>query len=507
MALRDLTNSLSSLAIICVLTITLVLYYIILAVLSPLKSLPGPFFARFTRLWYLKNVWDGEFDQINIALHKKHGPIVRIAPNEYSIGDAEAIKIIYGHGAGFIKAPWYFASGNADPYTKDLFTDRNPKTHAQNRKKVAALYSMTNLTSMEPQVHECVGVLREKFSELATSKSPQSFDLQHWFQCFAFDTIGLITLNKRFGFLDNGKDKWGLLAALHAYLEYVSHVGVFSELHPILYRIVQKFSTSSGSSRLREFTNEQIMQRLAQLDVEKQDSGDFLTKLLSMHKQNPVEFSMSAVFGTCLTNIGAGSDTTSVSLAGIFYHLIKVPQAMSKLTEEIDQAYLTGKFSSPPTFAETQELPYLQACIKEGLRMHPATGLPLARVVPEQGATIAGQFFPGGTIVGVNSWVAHSNTTVFGNDAGIFRPERWLESPGRSSYMGRYFMSFGSGSRTCIGKNISLMEISLAIPDLIKNFTFAMANPDQPLKTENRWFVKQKNLHCRIWLREDKKEH
>ena len=41
-------------------------------------------------------------------------------------------------------------------------------------------------------------------------------------------------------------------------------------------------------------------------------------------------------------------------------------------------------------------MPYLQACIKEGLRMHPATGLPLARVVPAGGATIAGTFFPEG---------------------------------------------------------------------------------------------------------------
>lgn len=73
--------------------------------------------------------------------------------------------------------------------------------------------------------------------------------------------------------------------------------------------------------------------------------------------------------------------------------------------------------------------------------MYPATGLPLARVVPEQGATIAGQFFPRGTILGVNAWVAHNNTFVFGSDASVFRPERWLESRERSAYMGRYFMS------------------------------------------------------------------
>ena len=53
-----------------------------------------------------------------------------------------------------------------------------------------------------------------------------------------------------------------------------------------------------------------------------------------------------------------------------------------------------GQLSSPVTFQEAQKLPFLQACIKEGLRIHPVTGLPLARVVPDGGATIAGQFFP-----------------------------------------------------------------------------------------------------------------
>lgn len=73
------------------------------ALATPLRDLPGPFTARFTRLWYLKNVWRGDFEKVNIRLHQRYGPIVRIAPNEYSIDDAEAIKIIYGHGTSFTK--------------------------------------------------------------------------------------------------------------------------------------------------------------------------------------------------------------------------------------------------------------------------------------------------------------------------------------------------------------------------------------------------------------------
>lgn len=69
---------------------------------------------------------------------------------------------------------------------------------------------------------------------------------------------------------------------------------------------------------------------------------------------------------------------------------------MPQLRSELNEADAVGKLSSPIKYNEAQALPYLQACIKEGLRMHPATGLPLARVVPPEGATVAGTFFPGG---------------------------------------------------------------------------------------------------------------
>lgn len=62
----------------------------------------------------------------------------------------------------------------------------------------------------------------------------------------------------------------------------------------------------------------------------------------------------------------------------------------------MDEASVQGAISSPIQFQEAQRLPYLQACIKEALRLHPATGLPLARVVPRGGVVLSGSFFPEG---------------------------------------------------------------------------------------------------------------
>lgn len=96
------------------------------------------------------------------------------------------------------------------------------------------------------------------------------------------------------------------------------------------------------------------------------------------------------------------------------------------------------------TFKDSQEMPYLQAVLKEALRLHPATGLPLWRVVPEGGVQIGDHWLPPGSNVGVNTWVAHYDKNVFGEDAATFRPERWLdakeESPERLKVLDANYM-------------------------------------------------------------------
>ncbi|ETN43130.1 uncharacterized protein HMPREF1541_02288 [Cyphellophora europaea CBS 101466] len=471
------------------------------AAISPLRRLPGPALARFTRLWYFKAAASRRFEHVNIRLHQQHGilifvgSIVRIAPNQYSLDDPEAVKVIYGHGTEFIKSPWYSAAV-APGQSHDLFAEPNPKIHAANRRKVASLYSTSNLLKFEPYVDTSVGIFVEQMRELG--RRGDIFDLQHWLQCYAFDVIGLITFNKRFGFMDEGDDR-GLFANLHSYLIYVTHVGIFNEFHKLIYWVKSKLG-SSGRSYMVDFAQAELRDASTAAEGNEKLAGreDFVAKLLRSHWQDPAGFPMAKVFATAITNVGAGSDTTSVSLSGVLYHLMRTPECYNKLRAEIDNAAATGKASNPIQYHEAQALPYLQACIKEGLRMHPATGLPLARVVPAGGATLAGTYFPAGTVVGINSWVAHHNKAVFGEDAAQFRPERWLDEPERVSKMDRYYMPFGVGSRTCIGRNISLLEISKLIPELIRNFDFSLAYPNEKLETENLWFVKQTNLLCRV---------
>lgn len=78
------------------------------------------------------------------------------------------------------------------------------------------------------------------------------------------------------------------------------------------------------------------------------------------------------------------------------YHLCRNPSTLAALRNEIDTMAISKQISNPVSFQEAQNMPYLQAVLKEALRIHPATGFPMERVVPKGGATISERYFPEG---------------------------------------------------------------------------------------------------------------
>lgn len=204
---------------------------------------------------------------------------------------------------------------------------------------------------------------------------------------------------------------------------------------------------------LRDFTVKEIAAR--------QDRGsdhqDILAKLKATQKEKPVEMNEQNVASMATSNVMAGSDTTAISTRAIIYYLLKNPQCKRRLVEEIDTLHSQGKLSDPVKLSEADAMPYLQAVMYEALRLHPAVGMSLPRTTPQGGATMAGQYLPAGTVVGVNPWVVHRCKEVYGDDIESFRPERWMTED--NGDMHRFFFAFGSGARMCLGRNISWMEM------------------------------------------------
>jgi len=144
-----------------------------------------------------------------------------------------------------------------------------------------------------------------------------------------------------------------------------------------------------------------------------------------------------------MDHLAAGIDTTGDALCFLMYQLslpgsFHVQDMMFKeLQENKDKSF--------------DDLPYLDAVVKEGLRCFPPIPMSQPRYVPTGGRTIDGNYIPAGTIASCQAWSVHRlNESVYAN-GNKFMPERWLDA-GAAIEMKRLFFAFGLGGRGCTGK-------------------------------------------------------
>jgi cytochrome P450 len=201
-------------------------------------------------------------------------------------------------------------------------------------------------------------------------------------------------------------------------------------------------------------------------------------------------------------NSFAGSDSTASTMQSFFWLVLHDPRIHATLVSEILTASGSGSLSPRITWTEAQALPYFQACLKEAMRVRPAVGVNITRLIPQGGAEIDGTFLPAGTAVAVNGWVLHRDQKVFGEDADVYQPERWLEDEERAKKMERYMFQFGGGSHLCIGRNLALFEMNKVLPTLLRDYEIELVEMDQPLKANTTFFVVQSGLEVRIKKRE-----
>ncbi len=162
-----------------------------------------------------------------------------------------------------------------------------------------------------------------------------------------------------------------------------------------------------------------------------------------------------------LTFLLAGADTVASGLcASLFHILTSSPSVQSAIVAEIDAARAAHRLSPTPQFLEILEhCPFFVACVRESMRLSPGVPNILPRLVSAESPLVLsdGKVVPNGTEVASNPWISHRDAASFGEDAEVWRPQRWLED--RADVLERLNFTFGFGSRVCLGKDIALMEI------------------------------------------------
>ncbi|CAM1501277.1 Fc.00g104390.m01.CDS01 [Cosmosporella sp. VM-42] len=372
-----------------------------------------------------------------------------------------------------------------DKIMNSMFTAVDPEEHKSLKRPVAQKFSMTSIRTLEYLVDPCSNI----FLDAMTDLQGQVVDLGAWVQWYAFDVIGAITFAQRFGFMERREDVNNVISGIEMALKYAGIVGQVPALHKVLlgnvtFRKILRKMVPSFHDPIAIVT-QMVLDHIKEYDARDDNSmerADFLAYFRQHQKSSGDSMSTRDLMNHLMNNLLAGSDTTGISLRAVFYYALRDKRVYKKLQREIDHAHAAGKLSPIITYAESLQLEYLQLCVKEAMRMHPGVSYPLERIVPKGGINVCGIQLHEGTVVSVNPAVIHRDQEVFGADANEFRPERW----------------FGAGVRTCIGKNISIMEMGKFVPQILRQFDLEWASPEPEWKVKTYWFARQLGLLVRF---------
>ena len=203
---------------------------------------------------------------------------------------------------------------------------------------------------------------------------------------------------------------------------------------------------------------------------------DFLSKLMSAPCHGGKGMSDDELRDQSTTVILAGFGTTALSLSWAFFWLFHNPNALNKLRDEV------GSLGQKPDAEALIELPYLEAVVKESLRINPVVNLTPARIKKEM--TFAGYNMPPESIVAISIWMAHHREATFKSHEQ-FIPERFLEN----KYSPFEFIPFAGGSRRCVGAAFADFEMRCVLATLIRNFDLKLLRSDVPRPLNRHLFI------------------
>ncbi|KAB5554742.1 cytochrome P450 [Coniochaeta sp. 2T2.1] len=468
-----------------------------------LRGNPGPLLARFTDVWRFRAMRSKGWSARLVNLHQKHGKLVRIGPNHVSVSDPAAIPIIYGTNPVWVKGPSYYGAATVSKgRTVPSVIAMGEAQHTAVRKSAGRHFTTNSLLDYEPSIEAATDELVRVLERHPTA------DIANYLQCFAMDVLMRIAFSESLGFIEKGADVDGILAAVVARFDHWGHWAALPGADYLLNKsaLAGKLR-KKGDSPLARVSLAQLVKRKSAMAIleKKPDRMDLLQKFLDGQAKYPDIVSDDEILGIIMSTIGAGADTTAGTLAYTLYLLCKHPAAAQKLQAELDTAVREGNLTNPPKWCQVNKLPYLEAVLKESMRIIPIASWGLDRVVPPGGATIAGKYIPGGTVVGCNIDAVHLDEDVYGRDAAVFWPERWLEADEEQRRrMDRAFLAFSAGKRTCTGIHIAWLEMKKTLPLLLMSFEMELVNPDQDVRGDVR--ISAVKYPPPIWMKIRKRE-
>ncbi|KAJ7187843.1 cytochrome P450 [Mycena filopes] len=383
------------------------------------------------------------------------------------------------------------------------------ENHSRQRKINSPAFGMAQTRAYVPiyqsYANKVGRMLSTEWKEKLGSDSSLVVDTPSYFTRFFLDVIGEVAFDYQFGATDNAHDPLAeVLSSVVPNFTTPSKFDIFVlgllELVPVpLLHAFMMYAPTKGlrNSRRVERVATAVAKRLVEEKSEALMAGkgkrDIMSLLVKANASANPRSNLSAeeLYAQMQTIMQAGHETTATTMSWTILELTQNPHVQTRLRAEILATHdaIRERGDTEFTAADYDVMPYTTAVMKETLRFHPVVFntlreaardevLPLSKpIVTLSGKTITELPIPKHQILVTSIAGYNRNTDVFGQDAHLFNPERWLDDtvkPAAGVGMYANLMTFGSGHRGCIGWRFAIYEYQTFLIEMVKNFEFSM---------------------------------
>jgi len=392
---------------------------------------------------------------ILLDCYERYGPVFSIrilhSPVIFMLGP-EANHFLTVSNAS--KFRWRDGSmGDLIPLLGDGLLTIDGPYHRQSRKVMLPSFHRERIAGTADTMME------EITNALGSWRAGQTVDLYHWTRALALR----IAMRALLGFdADRGEQ-------MHAADEFEEALAFWGRDY-LLQTLRGPFSPFSHMQKHRKRLDVLIYDEITRRRASGERREDLMSVLLEATDDAGEPLSDREVRDHLITLLFAGHDTTTSTVSFLFYELLQAPEALARVTDELER-----ELGGAPLTAEQLigGLPELEAVMDETLRMYPPAWVGPRRSV--ESFEFAGTAVPAGALVNYCSWASHRIPSVF-PEPDKFDPQRFTPERKAALAKGAY-VPFGGGSRTCIGMRFGQLEIKTIAALVLQRFQLEL-QPD-----------------------------
>ncbi|KAI5776791.1 cytochrome P450 [Geopyxis carbonaria] len=432
--------------------------------LHPLSKFPGPKLAGLSKLYEVSLVYRGINAQTIRKLHKEHGDVIRIGPDEVSINNVEAVALL-GRQSYENRGPFYELASTIG--ARNLLTIRKNAVHRRWRGIWEQGFKADSLKDYAPRVEAHI----DRFVEVIAKTAGKTLDVVPMCANMAFDVMADLSFGlPNYGMQDGTGDST-YMGFINAYMRTLAIIGSLRNIC----QLVPYLPQDAPTTEFKRKTSVMLKNRIAMGKTRK----DIFSHLLGEDSESGIKFDVAQLSANAQLIIIAGADTTSNVTACALRELALNPGVQQKLVEELKNV------GAPLDSSSTKGLPYLQAIIDETLRLWNPVPIGVHTVTGPTSVEVAGVTLPPHTVFRIHHLSLMTDERYF-PDPETWNPDRWLDG-GKGVKDIRAFIPFSYGPHVCVGKHLALTELRLAVARVVENFVVELPENHDDEEWKARW--------------------